>query len=150
MTIDGEYVPSPQSWVRKQVELYESSGGAEGNTMRGRPVIILTTVGARTGVVRKSPLMRVEHDGVYAAVASMGGAPDHPKWYGNILSHPIVELQDGPVKQVMSARVAEGAERELWWERAVQAWPDYAQYQLKTSRTIPVVVLEAAHDPTER
>lgn len=144
MTLDGEYAPSPSAWVRDQVAQYEASGGAEGNTMRGRPVIILTTVGARSGALRKTPLMRVEHDGLYAVVASMGGAPDHPRWYGNILAHPVVELQDGPVKQQMSARLVEGAERAAWWQRAVEAWPDYAEYQLKTTRIIPVVVLEPA------
>jgi deazaflavin-dependent oxidoreductase (nitroreductase family) len=142
MPLSGTYEPSPQDYVRKQVELYESSGGAEGNTMRGKPVIILTSRGAKSGKLRKTPLMRVEHEGTYAVVASKGGAPDHPTWYQNLVADPHVELQDGPVKQDLTARELTGDEKATWWEHAVAAWPDYAAYQEKTDREIPVFVLE--------
>ncbi|MBW8793695.1 MAG: nitroreductase family deazaflavin-dependent oxidoreductase [Streptomyces sp.] len=144
MPLEGEYEPSPAAWVREQVELYESSGGKEGTTLMdtGLPVILLTTLGAKSGKIRKTPLMRVEHDGKYAVVASQGGAPKHPVWYFNIKSHPVVELQDGPVKQDMTAREVTGAEKAEWWERAVAAYPPYADYQKKTSREIPLFVLE--------
>ncbi|MFF2432656.1 nitroreductase family deazaflavin-dependent oxidoreductase [Streptomyces sp. NPDC058107] len=144
MPLKGEYEPSPEQWVRDQVELFESSGGAEGTTMRGMPVIILTTRGAKSGKIRKTPLMRVEHDGAYAVVASLGGAPRHPVWYHNITADPRVELQDGPVRQDMNAREVTGDEKRVWWERAVEAFPDYADYQEKTDRQIPVLVLEPA------
>ncbi|MFD4601427.1 nitroreductase family deazaflavin-dependent oxidoreductase [Streptomyces sp. NPDC058464] len=145
MPLEGEYEPSPAAWVREQVELYESSGGKEGTTLMdtGLPVILLTTLGVKSGKIRKTPLMRVEHDGKYALVASQGGAPKHPVWYFNVKSHPLVELQDGPVKQDMAAREVTGAEKAEWWERAVAAYPPYADYQKKTSREIPVFVLEA-------
>ena len=110
-------------------------------TLRGVPIIVLTTKGARTGKLRKTPLMRVEHDGEYAVVASLGGAPRHPLWYHNIVAHPRVELQDGAVKREYLAREVDGPERELWWERAVAVWPDYADYQRRTERRIPVFVL---------
>jgi deazaflavin-dependent oxidoreductase (nitroreductase family) len=142
MTLVGEYQPSTSQRSRDQVERYESSGGTEGTTMRGLPVVILTSLGARSGKLRKNPLMRVEHDGSYAVVASMGGAPKHPVWYYNLVKHPRVELQDGPVKQDMLARELSGDEKALWWERAVAAYPDYADYQKKTDRQIPVFVLE--------
>ncbi|MGC0387017.1 deazaflavin-dependent oxidoreductase (nitroreductase family) [Streptomyces sp. SAI-129] len=144
MPLDGEYEPSPTQWVREQVELYESSGGTEGTTLMdtGLPVIVLTTRGARSGKLRKTPLMRVEHEGRYAAVASLGGAPKHPVWYFNVKADPRVELQDGPVKQDMTAREVTGAEKAEWWERAVAAFPPYADYQEKTDREIPVFVLE--------
>ncbi|WP_225825792.1 nitroreductase family deazaflavin-dependent oxidoreductase [Streptomyces naphthomycinicus] len=144
MPLEGEYEPSPTQWVREQVELYESSGGTEGTTLRdtGLPVILLTTRGAKSGKIRKTPLMRVEHEGRYAAVASLGGAPRHPVWYFNVKSDPHVELQDGSVKQDMRAREITGAEKAEWWERAVAAFPPYADYQEKTSREIPVFVLE--------
>jgi F420H(2)-dependent quinone reductase len=141
MPLTGEYEPSAASWARDQVDLYERSGGTEGTEMGGRPVIILTSVGAKTGKIRKTPLMRVEHDGDYAVVASLGGAPSNPVWYYNLASNPRVELQDGPVKKDYQAREIHGPERETWWERAVATWPDYAEYQKKTSRTIPVFVL---------
>ncbi|MFF8313666.1 nitroreductase family deazaflavin-dependent oxidoreductase [Streptomyces lydicus] len=146
MPLEGEYEPSPTPWVREQVERYESSGGTEGTTMRGLPVIVLTTRGAKTGKLRKSPLMRVEHDGKYAAVASLGGAPQHPVWYHNVVADPRVELQDGPVRQDMTAREVTGEEKARWWARAVEAFPDYADYQEKTERVIPVFVLEPAAD----
>ncbi|WP_181795552.1 nitroreductase family deazaflavin-dependent oxidoreductase [Streptomyces sp. WELS2] len=144
MPLEGEYEPSPEQWVREQVELYESSGGTKGTTLRdtGLPVIVLTTRGAKSGKLRKTPLMRVEHEGRYAVVASVGGAPKHPVWYFNVKADPHVELQDGPVKRDMRAREVTGAEKAGWWERAVAAYPPYADYQEKTSREIPVFVLE--------
>ncbi|MEU3254211.1 nitroreductase family deazaflavin-dependent oxidoreductase [Streptomyces sp. NPDC006997] len=144
MPLDGEYEPSPAKWVRDQVELYESSGGTEGTTLRdtGLPVIVLTSRGARSGKIRKTPLMRVEHGGRYAVVASQGGAPQHPVWYHNLKADPRVELQDGPVRQDMTAREVTGEEREEWWRRAVAAYPPYAEYAEKTDRRIPVFVLE--------
>ncbi|MER8030017.1 nitroreductase family deazaflavin-dependent oxidoreductase [Streptomyces bauhiniae] len=146
MPLEGEYEPSPEQWVRDQVELYESSGGTEGTTLRdtGLPVIVLTTRGARSGKIRKTPLMRVEHDGKYAVVASVGGAPKHPVWYFNVKADPTVELQDGPEKREMRAREVKGDEKARWWERAVAAYPPYAEYQEKTDREIPVFVLEPA------
>jgi deazaflavin-dependent oxidoreductase (nitroreductase family) len=143
MPLEGEYEPSPASWVRDQVELYESSGGTEGASFRDMPVIILTTKGAKSGKIRKTPLMRVEHDGKYAAVASLGGAPKHPVWYFNVIEDPHVELRDGQQKWDMTAREITGDEKDVWWERAVAAYPDYADYQKKTDRVIPVFVLEA-------
>ncbi|RRO14737.1 nitroreductase family deazaflavin-dependent oxidoreductase [Saccharopolyspora rhizosphaerae] len=142
MPLTGEYAPSPTGFVREQVEKYESSGGAEGATMHGCPVVVLTTKGAQSGKIRKTPVMRVEHDGRYVVVASLGGAPQNPFWYHNIRAHPTVELQDGPVRRDYTARELEGDERELWWNRAVAAFPNYAVYQTKTDRLIPVVLLE--------
>src|SRR6266699_4504677 len=146
MPLDGEYVPSPRGWVRNQVERFEGSGGTEGTVLgdTDMPVVIVTNVGARTGKVRKTPLMRVEHDGRYAAVASMGGAPTHPVWYYNLRANPGVEVQDGPKRTEMIAREVNGAEGARWWERAVAAYPPYAEYQTRTSRQIPVFVLEPA------
>ncbi|MFD8307417.1 nitroreductase family deazaflavin-dependent oxidoreductase [Streptomyces sp. NPDC059690] len=144
MPLEGEYEPSPEQWVRDQVELYESSGGTKGTTLRdtGLPVVVLTTRGAKSGKIRKSPLMRVEHEGRYAVVASQGGAPKHPVWYHNVKADPHVELQDGPGKRDMTAREVTGAEKAEWWERAVDAYPPYADYQKRTDRQIPVFVLE--------
>jgi deazaflavin-dependent oxidoreductase (nitroreductase family) len=155
MPLKGEYEPSTMQLVRDQVELYESSGGTEGTTLssligpedakrRDLPVILLTTLGAKSGKIRKSPLMRVEHDGSYAVVASLGGAPKHPIWYHNVVADPRVELQDGPVRQDMLAREVTGDEKAVWWARAVEAFPDYAEYQKKTDREIPVFVLDLA------
>ena len=144
MPLSGDYEPSPQQWVRDQVELYESSGGTSGTTLRGRPVVVVTNRGARSGKLRKTPLMRVEHDGSYLAVASRGGAPTHPLWYYNLLAHPKVEVQDGPLKRDMVARELHGDERAVWWDRAVAAFGDYADYQRKTDRVIPVLLLEPA------
>ena len=141
MPLTGDYQPSAASWARDQVDLYENSGGIEGTELNGRPVIILTSMGAQTGKIRKTPLMRVEHDGDYAVVASLGGAPRNPVWYYNLAANPHVELQDGPVKKDYQAREVTGDERATWWERAVATWPDYAEYQKKTTRTIPVFVL---------
>ncbi|TDC13041.1 nitroreductase family deazaflavin-dependent oxidoreductase [Streptomyces sp. 8K308] len=155
MPLKGEYEPSTSQMVREQVELYESSGGTEGTTLahvvgpdnerlRDLPVVILTTVGAKSGKIRKTPLMRVEHDGSYAVVASLGGAPKHPVWYHNVVADPRVEIQDGPVRQDMRAREVTGEEKAVWWARAVEAYPDYADYQTRTDREIPVFVLEPA------
>ncbi|MFJ9722195.1 nitroreductase family deazaflavin-dependent oxidoreductase [Streptomyces sp. NPDC101209] len=146
MPLEGEYEPSPEQWVREQVELYESSGGTKGTTLRdtGLPVVVLTTRGAKTGKIRKSPLMRVEHEGRYAVVASQGGAPKHPVWYHNLKADPRVELQDGPARRDMTAREVTGEEKAEWWRRAVEAFPPYADYQKRTDRQIPVFVLEPA------
>ena len=144
MPLTGEYEPSPSPWARDQVATYEGSGGTEGADNNGHPVIILTSVGAKSGKLRKTPLMRVEHDGDYAVVASLGGAPQHPVWYYNLVADPHVELQDGPVKRDYVAREVSGDERAAWWERAVAAWPDYAEYEKKTTRVIPVFVLTPA------
>ncbi len=141
MPLSGIYEPSTSEWARKQAETFEASNGAEASTLRGVPIILLTSVGARTGKLRKTPLMRVEHDGEYAVVASQGGAPTHPVWYHNLVKNPHVELQDGADRADYDARLVEGAERSLWWERAVAVWPDYAEYQTKTDREIPVFVL---------
>lgn len=142
MLLQGEYAPSPLKFAADQVALYEATEGAEGGTLQGKPVVILTTRGRRSGKVRKTPLMRVEHDGAYAVVASMGGAPRHPVWYLNLMSSREVTLQDGPNVYEVAAREAHGDEKALWWARAVEAWPAYAEYQKKTDRQIPVVVLE--------
>lgn len=141
MSMNGEYVPSPAQGVRDRVQEYEGSGGISGTTMRGMPVIIVTTRGARTGNLRKIPLMRVEHRGEYAAVASQGGAPKNPVWYSNLVADPRVEVQDGEVVQAMTAREVMGEEKATWWERCVAAFPDYADYQVRTERPIPVFVL---------
>ncbi len=142
LPLTGEYEPSPSDWARKQVELFEATNGEEGAELRGRPVIVLTSLGAKTGKLRKTPLMRVEHDGTYAVVASLGGAPRHPVWYHNLKKNPKVELQDRATKRDYVAREVTGGEKRLWWERAVDTWPDYATYQTKTDRQIPVFVLE--------
>ncbi|MEV5379048.1 nitroreductase family deazaflavin-dependent oxidoreductase [Streptosporangium nondiastaticum] len=142
MPLDGEYEPSPTAWVREQVEKYEGSGGTEGTTLRGMPVVILTSRGVKSGKLRKSPVMRVEHEGAYAVVASLGGAPKNPVWYNNVVADPRVELRDGTEVWDMRAREVTGEEKAAWWERAVQAFPDYADYQEKTDRVIPVFVLE--------
>ena len=141
MPLTGDYEPSTSDWARENAEKYMESGGTEGTELQGKPVILLTTIGAKTGKVRKTPLMRVEHDGEYAVVASLGGAPKHPVWYHNVKAHPQVELQDGTVTKDYEAREVVGDEKAVWWERAVAAWPDYANYQKKTDRQIPVFVL---------
>ncbi len=151
MVVDGSYEPSPRRWVRDQVDLYERSGGTDGTTLgdTGLPVVIVTNRGARTGKMRKTPVMRVEHEGRYAAVASMGGAPTHPVWYHNLRARPQVRLQDGGKRFEMIAREVTGAERDEWWHRAVAAYPPYAEYQTRTTRLIPVFVLEPADPPEE-
>lgn len=141
MPLTGEYAPSPVDWSREQAEKYIESGGTDGTDLQGKPVILLTSVGAKTGKLRKTPLMRVEHNGQYAIVASLGGAPKHPVWYYNVVKNPRVELQDGTVTGDYDAREVFGDEKATWWKRAVEVWPDYAEYQKKTGRQIPVFVL---------
>jgi F420H(2)-dependent quinone reductase len=141
MSESGEYAPSPARWVRDQVALFEGSGGISGTTMRGMPVIIVTMRGVRSGKVRKVPLMRVEHNGSYAAVASQGGAPKNPNWYHNLVADPDVEVQDGTVVRAMTAREVTGDEKATWWRRCVAAFPDYAKYRARADREIPVFVL---------
>jgi len=142
MAIDGEYVPSPSEWVRDQVEKYEGSGGTEGTSLQGQPVVIVTNKGAKTGAARKTPLMRVEHEGSYAAVGSKGGAEENPVWVYNLRKNPQVVVQDGAKVVELTARELTGEERAVWWERALVPWPAYADYQKKTDRLIPVFVLE--------
>jgi F420H(2)-dependent quinone reductase len=142
MPLTGEYEPSAFDFSRNQVELYERTAGAEGAENQGRPVIILTSVGAKSGKLRKTPLMRVEHDGEYAVVASLGGAPKHPVWYYNLVANPHVELQDGAVKKDYQAAEVHDDEYEVWLERAIATWPDYAEYQKKTTRKMPIFVLK--------
>ncbi|MGI9157923.1 MAG: nitroreductase family deazaflavin-dependent oxidoreductase [Marmoricola sp.] len=145
MSVDAEYQPSPEQWVRDQVEAYEASGGAEANTLPDHPewpIVVITSRGAKSGKLRKNPVMRVEHEGVYAAVASKGGAPEHPTWFHNFVADPHVTLQDGPEPHEYVARIAEGAERTEWWERAVAQYAPYGEYQEKTDREIPVFLLE--------
>ncbi len=143
MPLTGEYEPSTSDWAREQAEKFEASNGAQANTLldRGMPIILLTSIGAKTGKLRKTPLMRVEHDGEYAVVASLGGAPKNPVWYYNVKANPTVELRDGDVVKDYTAREVTGDEKAVWWERAVAAYPDYADYQNKTSRQIPLFVL---------
>ena len=141
MPLEGDYAPSTSDWARTQAELFEATDGAQGAELRGMPVIVLTSVGAKTGMLRKTALMRVEHEGEYAVVASLGGAPKHPVWYFNLVKNPHVELQDGAEKTDYAAREVTGAEKEMWWERAVAAYPPYADYQEATDRQIPVFVL---------
>jgi deazaflavin-dependent oxidoreductase (nitroreductase family) len=144
MTIQGEYVPSQAAWVRNQVERFETSNGAEANTLRDSddPIVVITSVGARSGHIRKNPVMRVEKDGRYVAVASLGGAPTNPEWYHNLVANPVVDLQDGAVKKSYRARLLDGDEREQWWRYAVETWSTYGEYQKKTDRQIPVFLLE--------
>jgi deazaflavin-dependent oxidoreductase (nitroreductase family) len=142
MPLEGEYEPSPWEWVRDQVGLYERTGGREGGTLQGQPCVILTTRGRHSGHLRKSALMRVEHDGRYAVVASMGGAPKHPVWYLNVVADGRVTLQDGDKVVDMRARTANAAEKQEWWPRATAVWPAYDEYQAKTEREIPLVILE--------
>ena len=151
MAIKGEYEPSPAGWVRDQVEEYEASGGVRANTLRetGLPIIVMTTVGHKTGKVRKVPLMRVEHDGEYAIVASKGGAPDHPVWYHNLSADPHVTIQDGPAPFEAGVRLLSGDERAVWWHRAVAAYAPYAEYQQKTDREIPLFLATATSDSSQ-
>lgn len=142
MTIEGEYAPSAAGWVREQVDTIEATGTTRSVHIQHRPVVLLTMRGASSGKVRKVPVMRVEHDGLYVAVASKGGAPEHPAWYNNLLAHPEIDIQDDRRTWPARARVLEGDERQVWWERAVAAFPDYAQYQTKTDRLIPVFLIE--------
>jgi deazaflavin-dependent oxidoreductase (nitroreductase family) len=142
MPLSGEYEPGPSGWSREHVTQYEATNGEEGGDLRGRPVIVLTSVGAKSGKLRKTPLMRVEHEGTYAVVASLGGAPKNPSWYYNLTKNPHVELQDRASRRDYLAHEATGAEKAVWWERAVETWPDYTTYQTKTDRLIPVFVLQ--------
>ncbi len=142
MPLNGEYLPSTAEWARTQAEAFEASRGAEAGELRGDPIIVLTSVGAKTGALRKTALMRVEHEGRYLIVASLGGSPKNPSWYWNVRANPHVELQDGPVRRDYLARELEGAERAEWWGRAVQAWPTYGEYQERTERVIPIFLLE--------
>ena len=141
MPLTGDYEPGTLDWARENAEVIMESGGTKGTELNGMRVILLTTIGAKTGKIRKTPLMRVEHDGRYAIVASLGGAPKNPVWYYNVTANPRVELQDGTVSGDYEAREVFGDERAQWWERAVAAYPDYADYQTKTDRQIPVFVL---------
>ena len=142
MPLKGEYAPSSSGSARKQAETYEATDGQKSADLRGKPIIVLTSVGARSGKLRKTALMRVEHDGSYALVASKGGAASNPVWYYNLKKQPHVELQDGATKRDYTAREVSGAEKTAWWARAVETWPDYARYQTRTERQIPVFVLE--------
>lgn len=141
MPLNGEYEPSTSGWAREQAEQYDNSDGAEGHELRGVPIILLTTRGNKSGKLRKTPLMRVEHNGEYAAVASLGGAPKHPVWYWNIKADPHVELRDREEVRDYDAREVTGDEKALWWKRATEVWPDYDEYQKKTTREIPLFVL---------
>jgi len=145
MPLTGDYEPSTSDWARENAELYVASGGTDGTELKGKPVVLLTTVGAKTGKLRKTPLMRVEHNGEYAVVASLGGAPKNPVWFHNVKKHPTVELQDGTATGDYQAREVFGDEKAVWWDRAVEVWPDYAEYQRKTEREIPVFVLAPIH-----
>ena len=150
--LEGEYEPSTWGWVRRQVERYEATGGREANLLQNRPawpIVVITSRGATSGKLRKNPVMRVEKDGVYAAVASKGGEPTHPVWYLNFLADPVVQLQDGPEPRLYRARLAEGSERAEWWERAVAQYKPYASYQAKTDREIPVFLLERIDEDDE-
>jgi deazaflavin-dependent oxidoreductase (nitroreductase family) len=140
MPLHGDYAPSASERTRRQVEEYERTGGVS-PTLRGVPIVVLTSVGAKSGKLRKNALMRVEHDGRYAVVASQGGAPRHPEWYHNLVANPLVELQDGPTKREYDAHEATGREKSEWWARAVEVWPDYDAYQRRTAREIPLFVL---------
>ncbi|MEO7350352.1 MAG: nitroreductase family deazaflavin-dependent oxidoreductase [Marmoricola sp.] len=143
MTLQGEYVPSKATWVREQVEKYEASDGAEANTLRdtGYPIVVITSRGAKSGNLRKNPVMRVERDGIYVAIASKGGSDDQPEWYYNFVEHPEVDLQDGPVKKTYRVELAQGDERADLWQHSVATWPTYGEYQKKTEREIPVFKL---------
>ena len=142
MPLTGEYEPSTSEWARKQAETFEASNGQKANLLRGVPIIVLTTVGAKSGKLRKTALMRVEHGGRYLVVASKGGAPDEPKWAENMRRQPHVELQDGADKRDYLARELSGAERDEWWPRGTEVWPDYDNYQAKTDRLIAIFLLE--------
>lgn len=144
MALQGTYVPSNAQWVRDQVAEYEASNGARANTLPGTDdkIVVITSVGAKSGNLRKNPVMRVERGGNYLAVASYGGGPNNPSWYANFVAHPEVELQDGAEKHTYRARVLEGQERADWWEHAVATWATYGEYQAKTTREIPIFLLE--------
>jgi deazaflavin-dependent oxidoreductase (nitroreductase family) len=146
MSLQGEYVPSKQDWVREQVERFEASWGTEATVLErtGDPIVVITSLGAKSGKLRKNPVMRVERDGTYVAIASKGGSDDNPEWVANFLAHPEVDLQDGAEKHTYTARLADGEERAEWWAYSVQTWPTYGEYQKRTDREIPVFLLERA------
>ncbi|MBM9458654.1 nitroreductase family deazaflavin-dependent oxidoreductase [Nocardioides sp. zg-536] len=146
--LEGEYEPSPSEWVREQVAAYEASGGKEADKLPGTDdkIIVITSVGAKSGKLRKNPVMRVEKEGTYVAIASKGGAPENPSWYANFVAHPRVDVQDGAEVRPYRARLVTGDERTKWWAHAVATWPTYAEYQEKTDRQIPVFVLEPVTD----
>lgn len=146
MALNGTYVPSTSEWVRNQVAEYEATDGEKSGTLPGTnyPIVVVTSVGRKSGNLRKNPVMRVERDGAYLAVASKGGADDNPEWYANFVAHPVVEVQDKAETHDYSARILEGEERADWWEHAVATWPTYASYQEKTDREIPLFLLERA------
>ena len=146
MPLEGEYVPGPADWANDHVKQMEGAGAADAPTMRDVPIIVITSKGRKTGALRKNPVMKVEHDGVYAAVASKGGAPQSPTWYFNMTANPLVEVLDGDHKGDYSVREVSGAEREVWWQRAAEVWPDYDEYQKKTEREIPRRLLEPVSD----
>ena len=148
MTMTGDYEPSALGWVREQVEQIVRAGTTDGVTMNGFPMVLMTYRGAKTGKIRRTPLMRVEHEGRYAAVASAGGGPANPQWYASLTAEPLIELQDGTVTREYRAREVSGDEKASWWRRAVDAFPDYAEYQRGTRREIPVFVLEGVNDST--
>jgi deazaflavin-dependent oxidoreductase (nitroreductase family) len=144
MPLTGEYAPSTADWARKQAERFEASGGTTSATIGGKPIVVMTSVGARTGKLRKTALMRVEQAGLYVVVASQGGSAKDPVWVHNLRANPHVELQDGPVTRDYLARELDGDEYATWWARSVEAFPNYAGYQRKTKRRIPVFLLEPA------
>ena len=148
MALTGEYEPSAVAWVREHVEQIVRTGTTDGVTINGLPIVLMTYRGAKTGEVRKTPVMRVEHEGRYAAVASQGGAPANPQWYASLVAEPVIELQDGAVTREYRAREVSGDEKAGWWRRAVDAYPDYADYRRKTDREIPVFVLEPVNGGT--
>jgi F420H(2)-dependent quinone reductase len=141
MALTGQYAPSARPGSREQAETYEASGGTQAADLMGTPIIVLTSVGAKTGLLRKNPLIRIEHDGQYAVLASNGGSPRHPVWYYNVAANPHVELQDGATKKDYTAHLATGDERATWWQRAVAVWPDFQDYTIGLDRTIPLFVL---------
>lgn len=141
MPLTGTYVPSKSDWARKQAETYEATNGQEAGEMQGKPVVVITSIGAKTGSLRKHPVMRVEHDGEYAVFASKGGDDANPAWFNNLVANPHVELQDGATRKDFDARILEGDERQLWWDRGLEVWPAYDSYQEKTDRLIPVFLL---------
>lgn len=147
MPLTGRYEPSATDWVRRQVETFEASGGTRATDLEGRPIVVVTSVGAQTGLVRKTPVMRIEHQGEYAVLASNGGSAAPPRWYYNLKKHPHVELQDGGTKRDYVAREVAGAERAVWWERAVAVWPDFDRYAAGLSRLIPLFVLRPIGAP---
>ena len=142
MPLTGDYEPSTFDWVREQVDAYEATNGAEANTLldTGIPIIVVTTMGKNSGKLRKFALMRVEHEGEYALVASMGGAPQNPSWYHNLVAEPLVMIQDGPEPHDFTAEMVDGDGRQTWWQRAAAVFPTYDEYAAKTDRTIPVFV----------